>query len=123
MATPLTRQDLLAITDGAKNKILERLVTKYDITGATDNARDRILNTLNAFHVENQALLRQAQNHNGQMWQRVANLEAQIAATRQELRMLIQTVNSLYNLQSQQRGPQQKPAPLNDPYQGFSSSG
>src|SRR3712207_6304392 len=103
MATPLTRQDIMAITDGAKNKILQSLVTKYDILGATDNARDRILSAMNAFHVEDQALLRQAQNHNNQMWRKIANIEAQVVAARQEIRMLTQTINNLYELQIQQR--------------------
>ncbi len=102
MATPLTRQDLMAITDGAKNKILDRLVTRYDIQGATDNARDRILNTINAFHVETQTLLRQSNSQNDQMWRRIAALESQITATRQEVRSLTQAINRLYESQAQQ---------------------
>ncbi len=102
MPTPLTRQDLLAITDGAKNKILDRLVTRYDIQGAADSARDRILNTVNAFHVETQTLIRQANNQNDQMWRRIAAVETQITATRQEVRMLTQAINRLYEAQAQQ---------------------
>lgn len=99
MATPLTRQDLVAITDGARNKILERLVTRYDIQGATDSARDRILNTVNAFHVETQALIRQSNNQNDQMWRRITAVESQVGAMRQEVRTLNQAINRLYELQ------------------------
>lgn len=106
MATPLTRQDLVAITDGAKSKIMERLVTRYDIQGATDSARDRILNTINAFHVETQTLIRQSNSQNDQMWRRIAAVEAQISATRQEVRTLTQTINRLYEIQAQQMNRQ-----------------
>ncbi|MGI9028297.1 MAG: hypothetical protein ACR2FM_05675 [Candidatus Saccharimonadales bacterium] len=101
MPTPLTRQDLMAITDGAKNKILDRLITRNDVQGATDTARDRILNTINAFHVETQTLIRQANNQNDQMWRRVAAVESQIGAVRQEVRVLTQSINRLYEAQAQ----------------------
>lgn len=102
MATPLTRQDIMAITDGAKNKIMERMITRYDVQGAVDNSRDRILNTVNAFHVETQTLLRQANSQNDQMWRRIATLESQVSAARQDIRMLTQAINRLYEVQAQQ---------------------
>lgn len=106
MPTPLTRQDILAITDGAKNKIMERLVTRYDIQGATDNARDRILNTINTYHVETQTLIRQSNSQNDQMWRRIAATESQISAVRQEVRALTQAVNRLYEINAQQMNRQ-----------------
>lgn len=102
MATPLTRQDLMAITDGAKNKIMSQLISRNDVQGVTDNARDRILNTINAFHVETQTLIRQANNQNSQMWRRITALESQVSATRQEVRGLTQAINRLYEVQAQQ---------------------
>ncbi len=101
MATPLTRQDLMAITDGSQRKIIDRLITKNDIQGATDNARDRILNTINAYHVESQTLIRQANSQNDQMWRRIATLENQVTSLRQEVRMLIQSMHRLYDGQHQ----------------------
>jgi hypothetical protein len=102
MPSPLTRQDILAITDGAKNKIIERMVTRNEVQGVVENARDRLMNTINAFHVETQSTIRQTNNQTNQTWRRVATLESQVAAARQEIRMLIQAVNRLYDLQSQQ---------------------
>lgn len=102
MATPLTRQDLMAITDGAKNKILSQLISRNDVQGVTDNARDRILNTINTFHVETQTLIRQANSQNNQMWRRIMTLESQIGAARQEIRGLTQAINRLYEVQAQQ---------------------
>ena len=55
----MTRQDLLSVTEVAKNKIIERLVTKYDVQAACDNARDRVLNSIQSMHLENQGMVRQ----------------------------------------------------------------
>ncbi len=115
MASPLTRQDLVAITDGAKNNIIQRLVTKYDVQNAADNARDRILNTINAFHVESQTMLRQHSTQNDQVWRRMANLESQITAMRQDMRLMIQAVNRLYEVQAQQQVPRAR-SPELDPF-------
>jgi hypothetical protein len=95
MMTTMTRQDLLTITEGAKNKIIERLVTKYDVQAACDNARDRILNSLNAFYLENQAIIRQSNAQRDQAWRRIASLESQIGALQQDIRNLTQAVNRL----------------------------
>ena len=95
MISTMTRQDLLAVTEGAKNKIIERLVTKYDVQAACDSARDRILNTLNSFYLENQAIIRQSNAQRDQAWRRMASLEAQIVALQQEIRSLNQSVGRL----------------------------
>lgn len=102
MPAPLTRQDLAAISDGVKNKIRDQLITRRDVQVAADSARDRILNTVNAYHVESQTLIRQSNGQNDQMWRRIASLEAQIVAARQDMRALTQTVNRLYESQTQQ---------------------
>ncbi len=101
MATPLTRQDLLAITDGAKSKIMDRMITRYDVQGAADNARDRILNTVNTFHIETQTLIRQSNSQNDQMMRRLVSLESQVVSARQEIRNLTQSINHLYDAQTQ----------------------
>jgi hypothetical protein len=95
MISTMTRQDLMAVTEGAKNKIIERLVTKYDVQAACDSARDRILNSLNSFYLENQALIRQSNAQRDQAWRRMINLEAQIAALQQDIRTLNQSINRL----------------------------
>lgn len=97
MMTTMTRQDLLAVTEGAKNKIIERLVTKYDVQAACDNARDRILNSLNSYYLENQALIRQSNAQRDQTWRRLSALEAQIVSMQQDVRNLTQSINRLNN--------------------------
>lgn len=85
-----TRQDLLSITEGAKNKIIERLVTRYDVQAACDSARDRIIGVLNEFHQENVLLMRQSNSQRDQMWRKTLALEAQVASLRQEIRNMHQ---------------------------------
>ena len=100
MQPTMSRQDFMSVTVDARNKIIERLVTKYDVQVAADTARDRILNDLNAMNLENQALMRQANAHSDQLWRKTAALEAQMAGLQQEVLKLTATINKLYELQS-----------------------
>lgn len=84
----MTRQDLLSVTEVAKNKIIERLVTKYDVQVACDNARDRILESVQSMHLENQAMIRQINAQTDQSWRKIAALEGQLTALRREIREL-----------------------------------
>lgn len=102
MATTLTRQDILAITETAKNNIVNRLVSKYDIQGATDNARDRILNTMNTMHIEDMAILRQMNIQSQQVLRKMPTIENQLSSIRNDLRLLTQAVNRLYEIEAQQ---------------------
>jgi hypothetical protein len=99
MLATMTRQDLMAVTEIAKNKIIERLVTKYDVQAACDSARDRILSNLNAMHLETQAMMRQTNAQRDQIWRKTAALEAQVIGLQQEVRTLSQLVNKLYEIQ------------------------
>ncbi len=99
--TTMTRQDLLSVTEGAKNKIIERLVTKYDVQAACDNARDRILASLQNLRTENQSLIRQANAQRDQAWRKTTALEGQIISLQQEIRVLQQMVTRIYEYQSQ----------------------
>lgn len=101
MATTLTRQDILAITENAKNNIVNKLVSKYDIQGATDNARDRILNTMNTMHIEDMAILRQMNIQSQQTMRRMTTVDAQLSSLRNDLRLLTQAVNRLYEIEAQ----------------------
>lgn len=92
----MTRQDLLAVTEGAKNKIIERLVTKYDVQSACDGARDKILAAMQSLHLENQALLRQSNAVRDQSWRKTTALENQVMGLQQEIRVLNQMISRLY---------------------------
>lgn len=92
----MTRQDLVMATEQAKNKIIERMVTKYDVQSACDNARDKVISTMQAMHLENQAILKQSNAQRDQAWRKTAALEGQIANMQQEIRVLYQMVSRMY---------------------------
>lgn len=91
----MTKQDLMAVTESAKNRIIERLVTKYDVQLVCDGARDRILAVMQGMHLENQAIMRQANANQDQNWRRTAALENQVNALQQEIRALHQAINRM----------------------------
>lgn len=91
----MTRQDLQTVTEVAKNKIIERLVTKYDVQAACDNARDRILGSMQAFQLENQALIRQSNASRDQEWRKLVALEGQVMSLQQEIRVLHQMLSKV----------------------------
>ncbi len=79
-----TRQDLLVATEVAKNKIIEKLVTKYDVQAACDAIKDEILESIQALRMEDQASLRQANAMRDQMWRKLLSLEEQVKKLRSE---------------------------------------
>lgn len=88
MAEAMTRQDLFSATELAKNKIIERLVTKYDVQAASDSARNRILGAITDVHQENVAFSKQASAQNDQIWHKLVALEAQIVTLQHEIRAM-----------------------------------
>lgn len=96
----MTRQDLVTATEQAKNKIIERMVTKYDVQSVCDNAKDKIIGTMQTMHLENQAVLKQSNAQRDQTWRRTAALEGQISNLQQEIRVLYQMVSRMYEQQN-----------------------
>lgn len=83
-----TRQDLLAATEVAKNKIIEKLVTKYDVQVACDAIRDEILESIQSMRMEDLASLRQANAIRDQIWRKLLSMENEIVKLRQELKSI-----------------------------------
>lgn len=92
MSDAMTKRDFTVLTENAKNRIIERLVTKYDVQAATDSARDRILSAIQTLHTENQATIRQANAQRDQLWRRISALENQTASLQADIRNLTQTI-------------------------------
>lgn len=91
-----TKQDIQNVTEMAKNKIIERLVTKYEVQSACDSSRDKVIGTLNDLHQENVLLVRQSIAQRDQMWRKTLALEGQIVSLQQEVRSLHQLIARLY---------------------------
>jgi len=80
-----TRQDIIVATEVAKNKIIEKLVTKYDVQVACDNIKDEILDSIEALRLEGQTSLKQANAMRDQIWRKLLHLEEEIKMLRAEL--------------------------------------
>lgn len=80
-----TRQDILAATEVAKNKIIASMVTKYDVKVACDSIRDEILESIQAMRLEDQASLRQANAIRDQIWRKLLKIEEDMDSLRKEL--------------------------------------
>lgn len=96
----MTKQDLVTVTENAKNRIVERLVTKYDVQSVCDGARDRILAAMQTMHLEDQAVMRQANANQDQNWRRTAALEHQVNALQQEIRALHQAIDRMIGVKA-----------------------
>lgn len=81
-----TEQDLLAATEVAKDKIIEKLVTKYDVQVACDTIKDEILESLQAMSLEDQASMRQANAIRDQIWRKLLTLEKELEKLRAEIK-------------------------------------
>lgn len=91
----MTKQDLFTVTEVAKNKIIERLVTKYDVQSACDGARDSILSAIQAMQLENQALIRHSNAQKDQAWRKVGALEDRITQLHADVKRLQRTLDRL----------------------------
>lgn len=63
-------------------------LTKYEVQAVTDGARDKILTSLQAMQQENQAMFRQVNAERDQLWRKVIALQTEIAGLRREVRTL-----------------------------------
>lgn len=84
----MTQQDLFTISEVTKNKILDRLVTKYDVQLVCDSARDKVISAIQSMHLENQAALRQANAQKDQSWRKLTELESEVVTLKHELRAM-----------------------------------
>ncbi len=84
----MTKQDLFTVTEVAKNKIIERLVTKYDVQLACDSMRDRILGKLQEMQLDNQAGMRQINAQSDQTWKKISALEERVSSLQAEVKSL-----------------------------------
>lgn len=106
----MTRQDLLAVTEVAKNKIIERLVTKYDVQAACDSVGNKILGAVQSMQLENQAMIRQINAQRDLSWRKVAALEGQMADLQKEIKAMHRLISAF--LEDAGRSSQSSPSDL-----------
>ncbi len=86
MQVSMTRQDLQSALDYAKNKIIERMVSKSEV----QNVRDRIIVTMNGQYQQQQQWVRQSFVQVDQQTRRIANLEQELKGMRQLMSRLLE---------------------------------
>lgn len=79
--SPVNRQDVQNIVEIARNRIMERMVTKQDISAITDAIRN-----ISNLHLQSQQLLKQSEYQQSQLSRRVVALEARLINLEAELR-------------------------------------
>lgn len=84
---PANRQDVQNIVEGARNRIMERMVTRQDILILNDTIKN-----LSALNLQTQQLLKQADYNRSQSSRRIVALEARIASLQNEVRVLASLV-------------------------------
>ncbi len=79
----LTKQDIQNIVENAKNRVLERVVTRQDVQCQTDLMKVMFTNLQQALQ-----LVRQSEYQRIQMSRQIAGLEGKLMQLDQELRLL-----------------------------------
>jgi ribosomal 50S subunit-associated protein YjgA (DUF615 family) len=112
----VTRQDVQAIIDAARNTILQKAATRQDVQTIADNTRDRTMAVIQ----QQIQTIRQMNYQNIQMFRRVVALESRMATLEHELKAAHQLVVRLVENMPQQivmpAMPENQPAPHGQQY-------
>lgn len=100
MIVTMSRQDLQGVVDYAKNKIIERLVTKYDVQAACERAANMVIEDLQDIRKANLPYIKQNIALTEQVWRRTQNIDARLNALEQNLRYTVAAMNRLVGQQS-----------------------
>lgn len=87
--------------DQARNRIMERMVSKYEVRGAVDNARDRLYSYI--YELEQQQMRGAIVRHE-QQWRKMLSLENRMRSIEAELTTLNQNLAQLLSRQNEIAG-------------------
>jgi len=87
--------------DQARNRIMERMVSKYEVRGAVDNARDRLFSYI--YEVEQQQMRAAIVRHE-QLWRKVVTMENRMRSLEAEVSALNQNLSQLLSRQAEIAG-------------------
>jgi hypothetical protein len=112
----ITRQDVQAIVDTARNTLLQKLATRQDVQTVCDNTRDRTMAVIQ----QQIQTIRQMNYQNIQMFRRVVALESRMATLEHELKAAHQLMVRLMENMPQQIAmpamPEGQPVPREHQY-------
>lgn len=80
---PASRQDVQNIVDNARNRIMERTVTRQDLIAISDMTRSLI-----ALHQQSQQMLKQSEYQRSQLSRRLVAIEARMIAFENQMQAL-----------------------------------
>jgi hypothetical protein len=93
---PVTRQDVQNIIETARNRIMERMVTRQDISVLNETIRQ-----LANIQQQNQQLLKQSEYQRLQLNRRAVALEARLATLENETRNMAIAMNKMAGQKAQ----------------------
>lgn len=98
MSVTVTKHDIQSMIDQARNRIMERMATKYEVRGAADNARDKLYAYF--YDLEQQRTRMNVVQHE-QQWRKLVSLENRMRSIEGELSTLNQQLNQLLSGQNE----------------------
>lgn len=113
MLATLTRQDLQGVVDVAKNRIIERLVSRAEFQNVSDFNREKILTALQNYHQQQQRLIAQSTWQINQALQRTIQMEARLVSLEQQIKLTQQLLQKV--LQGQADLPKALAPPAIEP--------
>lgn len=100
MIVTMSRQDMQGMVEYAKNRIIERMVTKYDVQNAVNSARNEVLSDLQEIRRENQPVFKQTLALTGEALRRVQVVDARVAGIEQDIKLLTQLMSRMVGQQN-----------------------
>ncbi len=95
MQVSLTRQDLQGALDYAKNRLVERLVTKQELQTAVGSVKSYLSTTVAEVHQRETQWSKQALLQSGQALRQLNSIEARLALLETQLRLLTSSISRL----------------------------
>ena len=99
MIVTMSRQDLHSALDYAKNKVIERLITKDDLYRASMAASDRVIDDLHDIRKANLPFIKQNIALTEQVIRRAQSVEARLISMEHQIKDLSQAVNRMWGQQ------------------------
>lgn len=94
--TALSRQDMQAMLDTFRNRLLDQVATKQDVQRSTELSRDRIISYIHDYLQQNQQqFIRQLDMRTKIYKDRLTAMESRIISLEQELRMSRQLMEQM----------------------------
>jgi Mg2+ and Co2+ transporter CorA len=98
----LTKQDVQNCVDNAKNRIVERMISRQEVQTVTDAARDRIMTYFHDLvQIHQQQLFRRSNMQFSQMQRQIVALESRLLSMDQEMKAMRQVMERLANQEPQ----------------------